>query len=69
MPSYVPSALPELGLSALGLCSGSIQAAPSRARDVQPPRLVILAVANEPMHNEALSRRAEKASMDQMNVL
>ena len=31
MPSYVPSALPELGLSALGLCSGSIQAA-SRAR-------------------------------------
>ena len=39
------------------------------ARNGQPPRLVILAVANEPMHNEALSRRAEKASMDQMNVL
>ena len=70
MPSYVPAALPELGLSALGLCSASMAAyRRPAARDGQPPRLVILAVANEPMHNEALSRRAEKASMDQMNVL
>ena len=69
MPSYVPSALPELGLSALGLCSGSIQAASRACWAASEARLVILAVANEPMHNEALSRRAEKASMDQMNVL
>ena len=67
--SYVPSALPELGLSALGLCSAVAAYRRPAARDGQPPRLVILAVANEPMHNEALSRRAEKASMDQMNVL